>query len=122
MLILEEEGIVAVLLAEVLKGMGHGISAIVASEAAAVAASARRRPDLMIVTPRLRHGNGVSAVREIISTGFVPHIFVSSEDLDTHTLGPGATMIDKPYREIELADAIRSVLSATPTRLAQRKS
>nr|WP_249120265.1 response regulator [Plastoroseomonas hellenica] len=119
-LVLEDENIIAMLLAEVLKGMGHSVSEIVASEADALAAAARCRPDLMIVDARLRHGSGVSAVKEIIRTGFVPHVFVSGDNLRSQALWPGAVVINKPYRDVELARAIQCVLSAAPLRTNAR--
>jgi CheY-like chemotaxis protein len=111
-LILEDEAILAMLLARVLTNMGHSVSATVGSVAGALAAVERSRPDLMIVDARLRDGSGISAVREIIRTGFVPHIFVSGDNCQAHTLGPGSAALEKPYRDTELAQAIQSVLGA----------
>ena len=36
-------------------------------------------PDLMIVDVRLRDGSGISAVEEILTAGWIPHVFVSGE-------------------------------------------
>lgn len=110
--ILEDEGIIAMLLAKVLTDMGHGVVAIVGSVADALAAADRSRPDLMIVDARLRDGSGISAVREIIRTGFVPHVFVSGHNCRAHALWPGSVALEKPYRDTELAQAIQCVLGA----------
>ncbi len=67
------------LFADALAAMGYDVCAIEATEAGAVAAAARYKPDLMIVDARLRDGSGVSAVEEILRTGWVPHVFVSGE-------------------------------------------
>ena len=111
-LILEDECIIAMLLAKVLTDMGHGVAGIVGSVAGALAAVERSRPDLMIVDARLRDGSGVLAVSEIILSGFVPHIFVSGDDCRTLALRPGSAALEKPYRDTELAEAIQRVLTA----------
>jgi two-component system, response regulator PdtaR len=111
-LVVEDEAVVAMLLAEVLVGMGHGVCAIEATEADAVAAAVRCRPDLMIVDAQLGDGSGVSAVEEILRTGFVPHVFVSGDALRVHALRPSAVVIQKPFRESDLARAIQCALGA----------
>jgi len=59
--------------------MGHEVCGVETTEATAVAAALRHRPDLMIVDARLRGGCGVSAVEAILRTTFVPHLFVSGD-------------------------------------------
>lgn len=110
-LILEDECIIAMLLARVLTDMGHGVAGIVSSVAGALVAVERSRPDLMIVDARLRDGSGILAVREIIRSGFVPHIFVSGDDCRSLALRPGSAALEKPYRDTDLAEAIQRVLS-----------
>src|SRR5580693_10811253 len=76
-LVIEDDALIAMLLAEVLAGMGHDVCATAATEAEAVNAAARHRPDLMIADARLGRGSGVSAVEEILRAGPVAHLFVS---------------------------------------------
>lgn len=109
-LVVEDDAVIATLLAEVLEGMGHDVCAIEATEADAVAAANRCRPDLMIVDARLGDGSGVSAVEEILRAGFVPHVFVSGDALRVQALRPGALVIQKPFRESDLARAIQHAL------------
>ena len=78
-LVVEDDAIIGALLAEMLEGMGHDVCAVEATEADAVTAAARWRPDLMIVDVRLGEGSGVSAVDEIHRTGPIPHVFVSAD-------------------------------------------
>ena len=68
-----QEILIGMLLADTLGAMGYDVCAIEATETGAVAAAARCEPDLMIVDARLRDGSGVSAVEEILRTGWVPH-------------------------------------------------
>jgi CheY-like chemotaxis protein len=111
-LVVEDNAIIGMLLAEVLAGMGHDVCAIEATEADAVTAAARCRPDLMIVDVQLGDGSGVFAIEKILRTGFVPHVFVSGDTLGVRALRPGAVVIQKPFRESDLARAILRALGA----------
>jgi DNA-binding response OmpR family regulator len=111
-LVVEDEALIGMLLADALVAMGHDVCAIVATEANAVAAAARCNPDLMIVDVRLRDGSGISAVEEILRNGWVPHVFVSGETSSVQTLRPGAIVIQKPFRDMDLDRAIQRALDA----------
>ena len=111
-LVVEDEILIGMLLADTLEAMGFDVCAIEATETGAVAAAARCNPDLMIVDARLRGGSGVSAVEEILRRGWVPHVFVSGETSTIQALRPGAIVIQKPFRDIELNRAIQRALDA----------
>jgi two-component system, response regulator PdtaR len=111
-LIIEDDVMIAMLLADVLAEMGHEVCAIEATQAGAVAAAARHRPGLMIVDVRLRVGNGISAVEEILRCGFLPHVFVSGDPL-VGRLSPSAVVIQKPFVEADLIRAIQTALGRT---------
>jgi CheY-like chemotaxis protein len=98
------------LLAEVLEGMGHEVCAIEATEERAVAAAFRCRPDLMIVDVRLGNGSGVSVVERSLRDGPVPHVFVSGDPSKVQALRPDAVVLQKPFRETDLAQAIERAL------------
>lgn len=112
-LVVEDEAVIARLLAEVLAGLGYEICAIVSTVAATVAAAARCRPDLMIVDAGLRDGSGLSAVQEILRAGFVPHLFISGDISTVRTLRPDAVVMQKPFSEAELVHAIQRALDTT---------
>src|SRR5665213_1372335 len=112
-LVVEDDVLIGMLFADALAAMGHDVCAIEATEADAVAAAARYKPDLMIVDARLRDGSGVSAVEEILRTGWIPHVFVSGEKTSKlHALRPGSVVIQKPFRDIDLDRAIQRALDA----------
>jgi two-component system, response regulator PdtaR len=111
-LVVEDDSLIAMLLVETLAEMGHGVCGVEATERGAVMAALRCRPDLIIVDVQLREGNGVSAVDEILSTGFVPHLFVSGDIKEVLVRRPGAVAIGKPFRESELDRAIQRALDA----------
>jgi DNA-binding response OmpR family regulator len=112
-LVVEDEMLIGMLLADALGAMGYDVCAVEETEAGAVAAAARCNPDLMIVDARLRQGSGVSAVEEILRTGWIPHVFVSGETSTIQALRPGAIVIQKPFRDMELNRAIQRALDAT---------
>jgi CheY-like chemotaxis protein len=68
-LVIEDDALIALLLEDLLAGMGHVVCATAATEAEAISAAHLHRPDLMIADVRLRSGNGVSAVLEILRAG-----------------------------------------------------
>lgn len=111
-LVVEDEAMIGVLLAELLEEMGHGVCGIEATEEDAVAAAARWRPDLMIVDVWLADGNGISAVAKILRAGPVPHFFVSADIAMARTLKPDAEVMQKPFREHDLAQAIGRAIDA----------
>ncbi len=109
-LVVEDDSILGMLLAETLAGMGHDVCAIEATEAGAVTAAVQHRPDLMIVDACLGKGSGVSAVEEILRTGPMPHVFISGARFQAGR--PGAVVLQKPFHESDLVRAIRRALDA----------
>lgn len=111
-LVIEDDAVIGMLLGEMLVEMGHQICAIAATEAEAVTAAAQYEPDLMIVDARLGDGSGLAAVEEIRRTGCVPHLFVSGDASRVRALRPDAVVLQKPFREADLARGIRRALGA----------
>ncbi|WP_248311297.1 response regulator [Bosea sp. ASV33] len=115
-LVIEDEPIIATLLAEVLTELGHVVSGIATTEAEAIREATRCRPDLMIVDARLRQGSGLTAVAEILEDGFIPHVFVSGDRLTKNSMSPEAIVLQKPFQEADLVRAIARALSETKLR------
>ena len=111
-LVVEDDSIVGMLLGELLELMGYDVCAIEATEADAVAAAVRCSPDLMIVDVQLSNGSGISAVEEILRTRVIPYVFVSGDISRVQALRPGAVLMQKPYRELDLVQAIQSARGA----------
>lgn len=112
-LVVEDDAVIGLLLAEMLVGMGHDVCAIEATEADAVSAAGRCKPDLMIVDVGLGEGSGLSAVETIFRSGPIPHVFVSGDVSKVRALRPSSNFIQKPYREADLARVIRRALGGT---------
>jgi CheY-like chemotaxis protein len=111
-LVVEDDALVGLLLAETLGEMGYEVCGIAATEAEAVSAAAIQKPDLMIVDARLGAGSGLTAMDEILLTGYIPHLFVSGNIAKVRAQKPDAMMLQKPYRDTELARAMESALGA----------
>jgi two-component system, response regulator PdtaR len=108
-LLVEDEPMIALLLTDLLAEMGHEICAIESTETGAIAAAVRCKPGLLIVDASLREGSGVAAVEEILSAGFIPHLFISGETASVQARMPGAVVLQKPFREPDLARAITTL-------------
>ena len=115
-LVVEDDALIAMLLSELLAGMGHDVCATAASEAEAVIAATRYDPDLMIVDAGLGRGSGVSAVEEILRAGPLAHAFVSGDAESVWRRKPDAIVVRKPFREADLARAIDVALAAIPSK------
>lgn len=112
-LLAEDEPWISMFLQELLEDMGHTVLGIATSERMLVEAALRDTPDLLIVDEHLNTGSGANAVRTILQTIFIPHIFTSGDRLPDRQGGPAAILLRKPFRDIELSDAIgRAMLEA----------
>jgi CheY-like chemotaxis protein len=109
-LVVEDNAIIGMLLAEMLTTMGHLVCGVEATEAGAIEAAARWRPDLMIVDAELQEGNGAQAIKAILSSGPMPHVFMSGAA--TRIGGSDGTVLQKPFGERELVRAIERVTKA----------
>jgi len=115
-LVVEDDVMIGGLLAETLEDLGHVVCAVETNAANAVAAAALHHPDLMIVDVGLGEVSGVAAVKEILRSGFVPHVFATGDTLRDLSLGPDAVLIQKPFRGPDIAHAIDRALAANPAR------
>src|SRR5690242_21433786 len=110
-LVVEDDALIAMLLGELLAGMGHDVCATAATEAEAVIAATRYGPDLMIVDAGLGRGSGVSAVEEICRVEPVAHVFITGDAERVRLRQPDAVVVRKPFRQAELARAIETALA-----------
>jgi len=113
-LVIEDDALIAMLLAELLAGMGHEVCATAYSEAEAVIAATRYDPDLMIVDATLGRGSGITAVDEILRTRPTAHLFLSGDAERVRSRKPDAVIVRKPFRKADLAKAIDVAVAAVP--------
>lgn len=117
-LIIEDEAIIGMLLSEVLVGLGHSVIGVVGTESAAVTLAAEYKPDLLIVDAGLTKGNGIAAVDQIIADRYVPHFFTTGNALKVRLMKPDAIILEKPFHEAEIVDAIARALAQVPIQAA----
>lgn len=110
-LVVEDNGMVSMLLADMLEEMGHEVCGVEATEAAAVTSALRCHPDLMILDARLGDGCGVAAMAAIERSKSIPHLFASGDVARVKALRPDAVVIQKPFFENDLASAIERALA-----------
>jgi CheY-like chemotaxis protein len=115
--LVEDDGLIAMDLAELLIGMGHDVCAIASNEAAAEAAAAQHRPDLMIVDGALREGSGVVAMRHILQAGDIAHFYVTGNPWAVRELAPDAIVVTKPFTLRDLQRGMASACDAARLRL-----
>ncbi len=107
-LIVEDNAVIGSLLAETLADMGHKVAGIESTEEGAVAAVERNKPDLMLVDLILSEGNGVAAIKRITLGTPIPHVFMSGRG--SLAVPPGALVLSKPFRLVDLVRAIGRAL------------
>jgi CheY-like chemotaxis protein len=107
-LVVEDDAMIGMLLAEMLEDMGYAVCAIAATEDDAVADAATHRPGLMIVDEHLREGSGLAAVDRILRTGPVPCVFVSGAPMRPGRVA--GSLLQKPFTEQDLVRAIQHVV------------
>jgi len=113
-LVVEDEAVIASLLGEVLRGMGHEVCATEGAERDAIAAALRLSPDLIIVDEHLGDGSGLAVIEAVLGNGPVPHVFVTGDAMRIKRLRPDSVVLEKPYREIDLARAMQRAMLGAP--------
>ena len=104
--IVEDDALIAMDLADLLIEMGHDVRAIAQTQSGAVAAAMRCQPDLMIVDGQLSEGSGTGAMRQILANGFVAHFYITGDPLRLTGLASDAVVVAKPFTLYDLASGI----------------
>lgn len=110
-LLMEDEALISIFLADLLEEMGYEVCGIATTETGAVEDARKHKPDLLIVDANLREGSGLNAVSIILADGFVPHIFMSADRLTNENLNPRAVILRKPFSDAALEGAIKAALA-----------
>lgn len=110
-IIVEDNGLIAMDLADLLIAMDHDVCAIASGENEAVQAAEVHQPDLMIVDGNLAQGDGVSAMQRILKHRYIPHLYISGNAHEIKDRVPGAVIICKPFIMKDLTQAIGIALA-----------
>jgi CheY-like chemotaxis protein len=111
-LLIEDDALIAMMLAELLSSMGHQVCATAATPAEALAAAREQRPDFVISDVKLRNGSGIAAVEEILRGGRVAHIFMTGDPAGVKVRLPDAIVVRKPFSTAALSQAIEKAFEA----------
>ena len=114
-LMVEDDGVIAVILQYMLVDLGYGVVGPVATGEAAIAAVAAERPDLVLMDIQLAgQMNGITAAERIRSAADVPIVFLTGFSQDSllervEAAAPYGYVI-KPVSRQELASTIDAAL------------
>ena len=111
-LIIEDESLIAMAIEDALRGCGFTSFDIAASAEEAVAAAARKCPDLITADVELRPGCGIAAVQSICSEQPIPVLFVTGSPAEVRIRMPGHPMVEKPFSAERIMDATRLTMDS----------
>lgn len=117
-LVIEDEPVIALDIANLVRDMGHTIVGIASSRAEAVVLAREKSPGLVLADIELgAGGSGLNAVAEILQFSDVPVIFVTAypERLLTGERPEPTFLVTKPFEPDTLKVAISQALSVHPT-------
>lgn len=111
-LIIEDESLIAIAIEDALRGCGFTSFDVAPSADEAIAAAARRCPDLITADVQLRPGCGIAAVETICSAKPIPVLFITGTAGDVRLRVPGH-LVEKPFTARGIEDAIKLTLGST---------
>lgn len=118
-MIIEDEAIISMDIAAIVREMGHEVTGIAATRTEAVELAKRHRPDLILADIQLAdRSSGVDAVNDILKmTDDVPVIFITAfpERLLTGQRPEPAFLITKPYSEEQVRSAVSQAMFFSST-------
>ena len=101
MLIIEDEPLIALEVAEIARSMGHTVRRVVRTRREAIDAVSKHRPQLVLADIQLADGSsGMDAVQEILQSVDVPVVFITAhpERLLTGEKPEPTYLVEKPFR------------------------
>ena len=124
-LVIEDESVIAIDIAGIVRELGHTIVGIAASEREAVALARARQPGLVLADINLgAGGSGIDAVGKILQSMTVPVIFVTAfpERLLTGQRPEPTYLVTKPFEPDTLKATISQALSNAQNAPMERES
>ena len=118
-MIIEDEAIISMDIAAIVREMGHEVTGIAATHTEAVELARREQPDLILADIQLAdRSSGIEAVNEILGMiAPVPVIFITAfpERLLTGERPEPAFLITKPYAEDQVRSAVSQAMFFSST-------
>ena len=106
-LIIEDESLIAMAIEDALRECGFTSFEIAVSAEAAVAAAARKCPDLITADVQLRPGCGITAVQSICSERPIPVLFITGSPGAVRIRMPGHPLVEKPFGTDHIRNAVK---------------
>lgn len=118
-MIIEDEAIISMDIAAIVREMGHTVTGIAATRTDAVDLAGRERPDLILADIQLAdRSSGIDAVNDILQiVPDIPVIFITAfpERLLTGVRPEPAFLITKPYAEEQVRSAVSQAMFFSST-------
>ena len=111
-LIIEDESLIAMAIEDALRGCGFTSFDVAVSAEEAVAAAARKCPDLITADVQLRPGCGITAVQSICAEQPVPVLFITGRSGEVRIRMPGQAFVEKPFSAEHLMDATKLTMES----------
>ena len=111
-LIIEDESLIVMAIEDALRGCGFTSFDVTMSAEEAVAAAARKCPDLITADVELRPGCGIETVRSICSDMPIPVLFITGSPAEVRMRMPQHALIEKPFSADHIMAAIRLALES----------
>jgi CheY-like chemotaxis protein len=124
-LVIEDEPIIALDIAGIVRDLGHSVVGIASSQSEAVAMARVKHPGLVLADIHLGEGgSGLSAVNEILKSIEVPVIFVTAypERLLTGERPEPTYLVTKPFEPDTLKATIFQALSLAASPAAEARA
>jgi len=124
-LVIEDESVIAIDIAGIVRELGHTVVGIAGSEREAVSLARAKKPGLVLADINLgAGGSGIGAVGKILQSMTVPVIFVTAfpERLLTGERPEPTYLVTKPFEPDTLKATISQALSNAQEESAERRS
>lgn len=111
-LIIEDESLIAMAIEDALRDCGFTSFDFAVSDEEAIAAAARKCPDLITADVQLRPGCGITAVQSICSDRPVPALFITGSPGQVMIRMPGHVLVEKPFSAERLIAATKLIMES----------
>jgi DNA-binding response OmpR family regulator len=109
-LIIEDDGLIAMSIEEILRDCGFTSFDFAASLDAAVAKASTRCPSLITADVELAPGSGIDAVQTICAKSRIPVVFITGRGDAARLRMPQHPVLNKPFCVSDVEAAVRQVM------------
>ena len=111
-LIIEDESLIVMAIEDALRGCGFTSFDVAISTEEAVAAAARKCPDLITADVELRPGCGIEAVKSICFDVPIPVLFITGSPVEVRMRMPLHALIEKPFSADHVMAAVKLTMES----------